>query len=121
MNLTWVWEQEHAPRPAAPLDIALSALSKPGMSRAQAEASLPIADIFPRSFQPNGFSYFLASPPPPTPPEEAALHQQAAEQFVAKYGEDAASGNVTACPASKTPAGSYLRLTIASPYQAWLS
>jgi phosphohistidine swiveling domain-containing protein len=86
-SLTWVWEQEHAPLPATPLDSALNDLSKPGMDRAQAEAGLPVYDIFPRSIQPNGFFYFLAAPPPPLPRDEAARRQRASEEFLAKHGE----------------------------------
>ncbi len=57
---TWKWEQEHAPDPMKPLEMAMGKLTRPGTARAFEEADVPTPALFRGGRIGNGYVFFPA-------------------------------------------------------------
>jgi phosphohistidine swiveling domain-containing protein len=80
----WLWEQEHAPEPLKPLEMAMGKFSRPGAERAFAEAQVPTPALFRGGRIANGFLFV------PTdlelPPEEQRALYEAVERLIQREG-----------------------------------
>ncbi len=79
----WLWEQEHAPDPLKPLEVAIGPLTRPGAQRAFAEAQVPVPALFRGGRIANGF---LFTPTEQLPPDEERSLHDSAERLAEREG-----------------------------------